>query len=127
MGMIKKIVYLSILVLLFGTACKNAKSRRLFQRSQNSESAEVSVRDYSVTKENAYNDIFLDSNTVEKFIAEKVTDDSISVNMRDFYNVRNFEFAWFDSKGLTEQALGFRSLYKFNTDSIDKKLDRQMD
>ncbi|MES2331607.1 MAG: L,D-transpeptidase family protein [Bacteroidota bacterium] len=125
--MIKKIVYLSILVLLFGTACKNTRSRRLFQRSQNSESAEVSMRDYSVTKENAYNDIFLDSNTVEKFIAEKVTDDSISVNMRDFYNVRNFEFAWFDSKGLTEQALGFRSLYKYSTDSVDKKLDRQMD
>ncbi|MEO8172074.1 MAG: L,D-transpeptidase family protein [Sediminibacterium sp.] len=125
--MMKKLVYLSILVLLLGTACKNARSRRLWQRSQNNTESEVAVRDYSVTKENAYNDIFLDSTAFEKFVANYTADDSLSVNMRDFYYVRNFEFAWFDSKGLTEQALGFRSLYKFSTDSVDKKLDRQMD
>jgi len=47
--------------------------------------------------------------------------------MRDFYNMRNFQFAWFDSKGLTEQALGFRSLYKYSTDSVNKQLDQRLD
>ncbi|MES2374691.1 MAG: L,D-transpeptidase family protein [Bacteroidota bacterium] len=126
--MIKKIVYLSLLVLVFATSCNSAarSRRRLWQRSQNSES-EVSLRDYSVTKENSYNDLFLDSSAFEKFVANYPANDSVAENMRDFYNIRNFEFAWFDSKGLTEQALGFRSLYKFKTDSMDKKLDRQMD
>jgi murein L,D-transpeptidase YcbB/YkuD len=125
--MIKKLVYLSLLVLVLAISCNNARSnRRLWQRSHNSESG-VSARDYSITKENAYNDLFLDSLVFEKFVASYPADDSIPVNMRDFYNVRNFQFAWFDSKGLTEQALGFRSLYKYSTDSVDKKLDRQMD
>ena len=43
------------------------------------------------------------------------------------YNIRNFEFAWFDSNGLTEQALGFRSLYKYSTDSVNKQLDKKLD
>lgn len=124
--MIKKIFYFSILVLLLASSCKNARKRRLWARSQNTET-EVSVRDYSITKENAYNDLFLDSTAFEKFVANYPADDSLSLNMRDFYYVRNFQFAWFDSKGLTEQALGFRSLYKYSTDSVDKKLDRQMD
>lgn len=123
-NMNKKLVYLSFLVLLLGTACKN-KSRRIWNRQAADQEA-PSVRDYSVTKENAYNDLFLDSSAIEKFITD-VANDSITENMRDFYNIRNFEFAWFDSKGLTEQALGFRSLYKYSTDSVDKKLDRQMD
>lgn len=30
--------------------------------------------------------------------------------MRDFYNVRNFQYAWFDKNGLSEQAVHFRNL-----------------
>lgn len=125
----KKLVYLSALVLLLsGSSCKS-KTRRLWHRGSKNEAPteEASVRDYSVTKENAYNDIFLDSSALDKFIAAGGISDSLSQNMHDFYNVRNFEFAWFDSKGLTEQALGFRSLYKYSTDSVNKQLDRKLD
>ncbi len=125
--MIKKFVYLCILILVLNASCKN-KNRRLWHRAtQGSEASAAPARDYSVTKENAYNDIFLDSSALDKFIAANAVGDSISENMRDFYNVRNFEFAWFDSKGLTEPALGFRSLYKFSTDSVNKQLDRKLD
>lgn len=126
--MTKKHLYLILFLFLALGACKN-KNRRVWYRSNGSEAAadEASVRDYSVTKENAYNDIFLDSAAVEKFIADNGVNDSISQNMRDFYNVRNFEYAWFDSNGLTEQALGFRSLYKYSTDSVNKKMDQQLD
>jgi murein L,D-transpeptidase YcbB/YkuD len=124
--MMKKLVYLFLLVALASTACKNKSSRRLWNRTAANQEG-PSPRDYSVTKENAYNDIFLDSAAFEKFIAANVSGDSITENLRDFYNLRNFEFAWFDSKGLTEQALGFRSLYKYANDSTEKKLDRQMD
>lgn len=125
--MIKNLIYLTIVTLALFTGCKN-KNRRIWHKTtQESELSNISVRDYSITKANAYNDIFLDSISFEKFITDNVTDDSIIENMRDFYNVRNFEFAWFDSKGLTEQALGFRSLYKYSTDSVNKKLDKKLD
>lgn len=126
-GMIKKLVYLSLLTLVLCAGCKN-KSRRIWHKTTaGNEQSDISVRDYSITKANAYNDIFLDSASFEKFIADQVTDDSLSENMRDFYNVRNFEFAWFDSNGLTEQALGFRSFYKYSTDSVNKQLDKKLD
>jgi murein L,D-transpeptidase YcbB/YkuD len=126
--MMKKIFYFSVLVLVLGLSCKNKNRRRLWHRAaQESEAEAPSQRDYSITKENAYNDIFLDSSAMEKFIASNAVSDSITENMRDFYNVRNFEFAWFDSKGLTEPALGFRSLYKYSTDSVNKQLDRRLD
>lgn len=125
----KKNLFLSLLCVLFFVGCKS-KARRIWHRpSVENEStvSDISIRDYSITAANAYNDIFLDSVSFEKYITDNLVDDSISINMRDFYNVRNFEFAWFDSKGLTEQALGFRSLYKFKTDSSNKKLDKQLD
>lgn len=124
--MMHKYLYLLLAIVLVGSSCKNQGRRRLWNRNATSNQEAPSVRDYSITKENAYNDLFLDSASVEKFIAGS-TGDSVADNMRDFYNIRNYEFAWFDSKGLTEQALGFRSLYKYATDSADKKIDRQMD
>ncbi len=126
---------ISFILIFLLTACKNNKARRIFikkpiQVSAMQESAnedEPSVRDYSINASNAYNDLFLDSLAFEKFVTENVMDDSILLNMRDFYNLRNYEFAWFDSKGLTEQALGFRSLYKYKTDSVNKQLDKKLD
>lgn len=118
-------LYFSVITLVLCAGCKN-KNRRIWHRPA-SETADISARDYSITRENAYNDLFLDSLSFEHFLTENVTEDSIIENMRDFYNVRNFQFAWFDSNGLTEQALGFRSLYKFNTDSVNKKLDKKLD
>ncbi len=127
----KGLIYISLFILLVSSACKR-QNRRLFAKKI-LPSTEVVVdesapsRDYSITKENAYNDLFLDSISLDTFLREKVTEDSISENMLDFYNVRNFQFAWFDSKGLTEQALGFRSLYKYKTDSVNKQLDAKLD
>jgi L,D-transpeptidase YcbB len=103
--------------------CKH-KTRLLWNKDGNGDNP---PRNYSINHSNAYNDLFLDSLVFEKFIVANVSEDSISENMRDFYKVRNFEYAWFDSNGLNEQALGFRSVYKFSSDSVNKKLDRQLD
>ena len=122
----KRIIYLLVVSILLSTSCKN-KGRRIFHKATQENESVASARDYSITKANAYNDIFVDSIAFEKFITDNNPGDSISDNMRDFYNDRNFEFAWFDSKGLTEQALGFRSLYKYSTDSVNRKLDNKLD
>lgn len=127
--MLRRFIYFLVIGLVLFSSCKKG-NRRIFAKNaaKAAEPAlEIPARDYSITKDNAYNDLFLDSLAFTKFIAENVTDDNIGENMLDFYNVRNFEFAWFDSKGLTEQALGFRSLYKYNTDSVNKQLDKKLD
>jgi L,D-transpeptidase YcbB len=86
-------------------------------------------RNTQINESNAYNNLFLDSTRIEKFIAEQKLNDTVANQMRDFYNARNFEFAWFDSKGMNEQALSFRNLYDYNKDSATerKKLDYRLD
>ena len=92
----------------------------------------ISKRDLSVTPQNSYNDIFLDSMVMEKFIIEKKIPDSLSRRLRSFYNARNYQFAWFSSRGLTEQALGFWNIHNYETTAGDttlrnKTLQNKMD
>ncbi|HVF97446.1 MAG TPA: hypothetical protein VM871_09005, partial [Flavisolibacter sp.] len=69
------------------------------------------LRDVSITKENAYSDIFVDSSVLENYlIKENITGDKAE-RMREFYLVRNNGAAWFTSEGITEQARGLWSLY----------------
>ena len=92
----------------------------------------ISKRDYSITKENSYSDLFLDSLAMEKYIAEHKLNDSLTRRMRSFYNTRNFQFAWFTSDGLTEQARGFwnihdyQTTYKNDSTLIDKPFQKKM-
>src|SRR3954466_11551547 len=67
----------------------------------------ISKRDYSINKSNSSSDLFLDSMTMEKFFIDKKVDEKVIRRMRSFYNTRNYQFAWFSSDGLTEQALAF--------------------
>lgn len=89
-------------------------------------------RDESITAANAYSDLFLDSAAVGNFIQSQKIDDSTAQLLRNFYTVRNDQFAWFTSKGLTEQGRSFWSLYSNGGDSAsersnDKSLKEQMD
>ena len=92
----------------------------------------ISSRDLSVTKENAYNDLFFDSVILAEFIIKDSLPDSVSRRMRSFYNARNYQFAWFASNGLTEQALGFWNLHNYaiytgDTSLKHKGLQKKMD
>lgn len=106
--------------------------------SKNSESAQeakrnVSSRDRSITPANSYSSLFMDSMALENYILERKAPDSIARRMRSFYNTRNYQYAWFDNDGLTEQARGFWSLHDYHTtyahDSTlhDKALQKKMD
>ena len=79
------------------------------------------LRDLSITSANSYSDLFLDSTSLENFISSEKLSDSLATELRNFYNVRNYQFAWFDSDGFTEEGRGFWSLYDYengNTDSL---------
>src|SRR5688572_20477173 len=86
------------------------------------------VRNLAINKSNSYSTLFTDSATVEAFIKEQKLNDSISHDMRVFYNARNFQFAWFSGDGLTEQTFTFRSLYDYSKKDDEKRpLDYKLD
>jgi len=93
----------------------------------------ISKRDYSINKSNSYSDLFLDSVTMERFIAQKKLPDTLARRIRSFYNARNYQYAWFTSKGLTEQAFAFWNLhdyvttYDVDTSLKDRSLKKTMD
>jgi murein L,D-transpeptidase YcbB/YkuD len=120
----KRIIFLLIPVLILFTACGQNQN----ENSKDKKSKKISKRNLSITKANAYNDLFLDSMDVVKFIAEDSIPDSISRRITSFYNARNYEFAWFSSEGLSEQAMGFSSLLNFTNDTsaTQKKLGKIM-
>lgn len=112
-------------------SCSNSQTEQ--QKEAEKAKKNISTRDQSITRANAYSDLFLDSTAVEKFISEKKIPDSLGDRIRSFYNARNFQFAWFSSDGLTEQARGFWNLHDYVTtydaDSSlkDKALQKRMD
>lgn len=120
----KSIIIIAAIAFCVG-ACENISQNKSYSRA----GGEAIKRNTQITKANAYNDLFLDSARIEKFITEQKLNDTIANHMRDFYNARNFEFAWFDSRGLNEQALAFRNLYDYNKDSATqrKNLDYRLD
>lgn len=82
--------------------------------------APITPRNTAITESNAYNNFFLDTAAIGKFITQQKLNDTIANRVRSFYNARNFQFAWFDTAGLTEQAYGFRSLYDYSKDSSEQ-------
>ncbi|MES2881481.1 MAG: L,D-transpeptidase family protein [Bacteroidota bacterium] len=115
----KTLLLYSALICSIFASCQNSDGTKDSDDDDNEAKSEskknVSKRDYSITKVNSYSTLFIDSLTMEKFIAEKALSNPISRRMRSFYNTRNYQFAWFSSDGLTEQALGFWNLHDYVT------------
>jgi L,D-transpeptidase YcbB len=112
----KKTCTLAFALAIFFAACNNNKHAE----KKTQKEKKISARNYSITKQNAYNDIFLDSISVENFILKNEISESLARRIRSFYNTRNYQFAWFSSGGLTEQAYGFWSLQSYYRDTSNK-------
>lgn len=93
------------LVLLFA-ACKNWKKQK-----------RAVVRDTSITKTTSFNNLFFDSLGISHFLESHPDLQPFEEQYQDFYKVRNFQYAWFDNKGITEQANHFLNL--LNTAVVD--------
>lgn len=83
----------------------------LFSQCQRKEIKKIE-RDVTITPKNAVTRLLIDSMQMEKFISAQQLDDSSSLRLRNFYNSRNFQFAWIAEKGLAEQAKVFYDLDK---------------
>lgn len=123
----------SILISSFVASCQGGGSHNDTDSNSAEAKKNISKRDYSINKSNSYSDLFLDSTAMEKFIASKKLPDSVANRMRSFYNTRNYQFAWFNSNGMSEQTYAFWNLHDYvttydnDTSLRDKKLQKKMD
>ncbi|HEX6170273.1 MAG TPA: hypothetical protein VFZ33_11290, partial [Chitinophagaceae bacterium] len=127
----KKIVFaLSICTYLLSCSDLGGSEK---EKETTKEGKNISKRDISITASNSYSNLFLDTSALQNFITQNKIADSIASRLESFYNTRNYQFAWFSSNGLTEQARGFWNLHDYVTtyedDSLlkDKKLQKRMD
>ncbi|HNP21632.1 MAG TPA: L,D-transpeptidase family protein [Panacibacter sp.] len=75
-------------------------------------------RDTSVNSLTSFNNLFLDSSKLEQFLGEHPEYRSYEEQFIAFYKQRNYEFAWFDSTGLGEQAGNFINLLNENMTNL---------
>lgn len=121
-----KLRFTSLLAFLFLlNACKNNKEKEsekdkpVFEDvdapvTDTVQAKKVTDRDFSVTPAVAFNDIFLDSLAMENYISTRqLADKKIARRIRSFYNARNYQYAWFSSKGMTESARFFWNQYDY--------------
>jgi len=132
----KQYLYLIAAILIFA-ACNGVDETSISGKTNDEkENKNVSKRDYSITRQISYSNLFLDSMSLENFISTNKEADSIARRMRSFYNARNYQFAWFNSEGLNEQTYGFWNLLDHYTTysddssltnkSLKKRIDRLM-
>lgn len=69
-------------------------------------------RDTSITPAVAFTSLILDSIKVEKYIASDAREKDLVPEIRNFYNTRNYQYAWFDEEGLTEKGEAFWNLHQ---------------
>ncbi|MCW3467347.1 L,D-transpeptidase family protein [Chitinophaga nivalis] len=124
----KRFVTVIGLVCILMISCGTASAPAPHTNEEEPPPLPLTPRNLSITRAHAFNDLFIDSSQVEQFIVTQGLDDTTAWRLRSFYNARNFEFAWMDSKGPTEQAAAFRSLYNYNNDTAGSKaLDIRLD
>lgn len=126
----KYLIILSGIFLCY--ACNTTGKKSESSKEKSELEKKITVRATYINSTNAYNNLFFDSSSLEKYLAEVKPGDSLVRRMRSFYNARNYQYAWFGPDGLTEQAKGFYNLYNYKTDKsdsllYDKKLMDKMD
>jgi L,D-transpeptidase YcbB len=77
----------------------------------NGAQAQQTPRDTSINVSTSYSEIFFDSVRMESFMSKQNFHDSLKRRIRNFYNGRNYQFAWFFSEGIAEYASSFYDIY----------------
>lgn len=70
----------------------------------------ISQRDTAISGANSFSTLFFDSVDLESYLNSGSLPDTARQLVRNFYNQRNFQFAWFDTSGVAEQTLHFWNL-----------------
>ncbi len=126
----KNLLIAATVCLCFTTSC-NQVAGWLGNESDSTATVEnnaiVWERDESINESNAYSDLFLDSAAIENYISKENVSDSSAQKIRNFYKVRNYQYAWFTTQGLTEQGRGIWSLQSAESVKTEAALKQRMD
>jgi len=112
---------------------KKDKGNKQDSEEKRESEKKISKRDISITAANSYSDLFFDSMVLVKYFTNNKIDDSLKRRMTSFYNARNYQFAWFSSKGVSEQARGFWNMHNYlltygkDSSLKNKELQKRMD
>jgi murein L,D-transpeptidase YcbB/YkuD len=79
-------------------------------RDKNSSSEEIAIRDTTITLENSFTELFIDSSALGEYMASYSPEDSLRNKILSFYNQRNYQFAWFFPDGMAEFVPTFLNL-----------------
>lgn len=93
----KKFFIVSFLFMGIFISCKNKKGKTV-------------NRDTTITKGTSFNNLFFDSTQLAEFISSDSSLKIFEEQLFNFYKQRNYEYAWFDNTGLSEQAYNFYNL-----------------
>lgn len=91
----------------------------------------VPPADTSITA-TRYTSLTIDTPTLSRFIRNEVRDAGDARRIRAFYAGRNYQYAWFDEQGLTEQGAAFWNIHQMlaaklgDTSAFERELGRNM-
>ncbi|MGI8950124.1 MAG: L,D-transpeptidase family protein [Chitinophagaceae bacterium] len=91
-------LYTLLFLCLLWVACKNKAHKN-----------EV-IQDTTINPITSFNNLFLDSVQLQQFISKHPEDSVYRDELFNFYKQRNYEYAWFDTSGIAEQAGNFMNL-----------------
>ncbi len=85
--MVKKIIAPAMVVSIFCVflfSCDSKKNKDI----------PIVKRDTTITVVNAYNDVFFDSISLEKYLQKEAVPELQALQIKNFYNSRNYQYAW---------------------------------
>ena len=100
---LKYVILAIIPAIIFFYSCRQAG---------NEANGQIIKRDTTINSITATNEMTFDSLSMEKFISEMHLHDSLAKRLRNFYNGRNYHFAWFFNDGMADYASTFYQVYK---------------
>ncbi|SIO43867.1 L,D-transpeptidase family protein [Chitinophaga niabensis] len=112
----KKLVYLSLIIIVILAACQQGK--RSGKEGINRDTSHYTKQEYIAQA--------LDSNFVGTFLDRNPQFAAYGEAIRDFYRKRGYHYAWINEEGITEQAGGFMNMMRQDEESgiKDSTLDK---
>src|SRR6187200_170740 len=101
----KKILLFSSVIIITCYSCKQHGNEAQAQSQPTS-------RDTSIKLGTSYSETFFDSLQMERLLVKQQFHDSIKRRIRNFYNARNYQYAWFFKEGMADYASSFYVAYK---------------
>ena len=127
----KRLKYYTLILyaLLSFTGCTGAGTAR----DEKTHLSRESSSNLAYAEAPGYSDLYLDSLVVEQYISKHAVLEAKADNIRDFYQNRSYQYAWFAGDGLDEHGRAFWNLHNnflnYSQDSslFERELHRKME